>query len=105
MPAGVDVGGAQRSRAGACDALCRSDHLRRLSAMNASKTAAGNDPAESAKDPERAAKPADELRIVAVNAIGEVPAAAWDACANPMANARCSGLTAQPPAQEISHNP
>jgi uncharacterized protein len=71
--------------------------------MNASKTE--NDPAGSAEDPDRRAKPQAELRIVAVNAISEVPAAAWDACANP-ADERCLASAPVPSSvQEISHNP
>ena len=57
--------------------------------MNASKTAAENDPAASAKDPGRGAQPLGELRIVAVSAISEAPAVAWDACANPAVDPGC----------------
>jgi len=69
------------------------------------KSKTENDPAGSAKDPDGGAKPSAELRIVAVNAIGEVPAAAWDACANP-ADSRCPATSAaQSSLQDISHNP
>jgi predicted N-acyltransferase len=74
--------------------------------MNASKTATGDDKAASAKGGERAARPSGELRIVAVNAIGEVPAAAWDACANPARDTACRGVAeAQTPVQEAPYNP
>ena len=74
--------------------------------MNASKTAAENDPATSAKGPGRGAQPSGELRIVAVNAISEAPAGAWDACANPAADQDCPAAgAAQSPVPEIPHNP
>ena len=57
--------------------------------MNASKTAAENDQAASAKDPGHGAQPLGELRIVAVSAISEAPAGAWDACANPAVDPGC----------------
>ncbi len=75
------------------------------SRTDASKTGAAEDnPAGSAKRP---GQTPGELRIVAVNAIAEVPAAAWDACANPLADPRCAGAAgaAQSPAREIAHNP
>ncbi len=47
-----------------------------------------------------------DLRVVAVNAIGEVGAAAWDACANPPANRAPSSDRAVPsPDQETVFNP
>ncbi len=74
--------------------------------MNASKTAAGDDKTASAKGAERAARPSGDLRIVAVNAISEVPAAAWDACANPAGDASCPVAgAAQTPVQENPYNP
>jgi uncharacterized protein len=50
---------------------------------------------------------AEELRVFAVAAIGEVDAAAWDACANPLPSANCekSGLAAQSLDQETVFNP
>lgn len=50
---------------------------------------------------------AHELRISAVNAIGAVPAAAWDACANPDAGTTCVAdvPSAQDPDQEAVYNP
>jgi len=42
--------------------------------MNASKPAAENDKTAGAKDAERAARRPGELRIVAVNAISDIPA-------------------------------
>jgi uncharacterized protein len=54
------------------------------------------------------ARPASgELRIVAVNAITEAKAAAWDACANPATDQRpeASPPTAPAKDQEIPHNP
>jgi uncharacterized protein len=72
--------------------------------MTASKSAGENDAAASAEDPERGTPPAGGgLRIVAVNAISEVPAAAWDACANPAGRKGCGALSL--PAQEIPSNP
>jgi uncharacterized protein len=74
--------------------------------MNASKTAADNDKAASAKNADGGTEPSGELRIVAVNAIGEVPAAAWDACANPAGDRGCPVAgAAQTSAEEIPHNP
>jgi uncharacterized protein len=76
------------------------------SKTDASKTAAENDPAASPKGPDRGANPSSELRIVAVNAISEAPAGAWDACANPAPDPRCpGGGAAQSSVQEIPHNP
>jgi uncharacterized protein len=71
--------------------------------MNASKTAGENDPAAGQKEPDGAAPTASALRIVAVNAINEVPAAAWNACANPAAKKGCSAAHAG--AQDIPTNP
>jgi predicted N-acyltransferase len=69
-------------------------------------TAAENDPAASPKGPDRGAKPSGELRIVAVKAISEAPAGAWDACANPAADpAYPPAGAAQSPVQETPHNP
>ncbi len=50
---------------------------------------------------------AEELRVIAVNAIGKVGAEAWDACANPQADQRCEApaLTAQSIDQEEAFNP
>ena len=50
---------------------------------------------------------AGELRIVAVNTIGEAKAVDWDACANPASDqARASAEAGTPsPDQEISYNP
>jgi hypothetical protein len=50
---------------------------------------------------------AGELRVVAVNAIGEVGAAAWDACANPQADQHHEGAArpAQPEDHETVFNP
>jgi uncharacterized protein len=74
--------------------------------MNAAKTAAGDDKAASAKDAERPARPSGELRVVAVKAISEVPAAAWDACANPAGDNPCPADNAAPTrVQDIQHNP
>lgn len=74
--------------------------------MNASKTAADNDKGACAKGAEHGTDPSGELRIIAVNAIGEVSAAAWDACANPAADIGCPvGGAAQTSAEEIPHNP
>jgi predicted N-acyltransferase len=74
--------------------------------MTASKTAAGNDPAASAKDPGRGGQPLGELRIVAVSAISEAPALAWDACANPAVDPGCPAPgAAHSSDQEIPHNP
>ena len=74
--------------------------------MNASKTATGDDKAANAKGAQRAARPSGELRIVAVNAIGEVPAAAWDACANPAGDSPCPiADAAQTPVQDTPYNP
>ncbi len=55
---------------------------------------------------DRARAAAGELRIVAVNAIGEVSARAWDICANPPVQ-RCDGATpaAQSTDQETVFNP
>ena len=76
------------------------------SKTHASKTDAENDPAGSVKDPARGAKAPGELRIVAVNAISEAPAGAWDACANPVADPGCPALRAAPTSvEEIPHNP
>jgi len=55
---------------------------------------------------------AGELRIFAVNAISEVGAAAWDACANPQVHPICEERGTQPPVMDqenvfnpfISHN-
>jgi predicted N-acyltransferase len=69
--------------------------------MNSSKSAGENDPA--AKAPERETKPAAGLRIVAVNAISEVPAAAWDACANPSGKRDCGAVSLA--VQETPSNP
>jgi uncharacterized protein len=74
--------------------------------MNASKTAGDNDKAASAKDADRGTEPSGEPRIVAVNAIGEVPAAAWDACANPIRDTSCPVTgAAQTSAEETAYNP
>ena len=74
--------------------------------MTGSKTAAGNDPAASAKDPGRGGQPLGELRIVAVSAISEAPALAWDACANPAVDPGCPAPgAAHSSDQEIPHNP
>ena len=73
---------------------------------DASKTAAENDPAASPKGPDRGAKPSGGLRIVAVNAITEAPAAAWDACANPVVDPGCRAAgAAQSSVQETPYNP
>jgi uncharacterized protein len=59
------------------------------------------------EDGKRACQTAGELRIVAVNAINEAKAAAWDACAHPAASQR--GDTAEESApstdQETAYNP
>ena len=74
--------------------------------MNASKTAAENDQAASAKDPGHGAQPLGELRIVAVSAISEAPAVAWDACANPAVDPSCPAPgAAHSSVEKISHNP
>ena len=74
--------------------------------MTASKTAAANDPAASAKDPGRGGQPLGELRIVAVSAISEAPAVAWDACANPAVDPSCPAPgAAHSSVEKISHNP
>src|ERR1700753_1872166 len=68
-----------------------------------SKSAGETDPAAGAQDPENGTKAAGKLRIVAVNAISEVPAAAWEACANP---GRTTGCVAAPAGlQETPTNP
>jgi len=74
--------------------------------MNASKPAAENDKTAGAKDAERAARRPGELRIVAVNAISDIPAVAWDACANPAGDRPCPVAgAAQTSVQEIPYNP
>jgi uncharacterized protein len=76
------------------------------SKKNASKTAAENDQAASAKDSNRGAQPLGELRIIAVSAVSETPAGAWDACANPTVDAGCPAPgAAHSSVQEIPHNP
>jgi len=57
--------------------------------------------------PDRARPAADDLRVVAVNTIGEAGAAAWDGCANPQADQRCEGAApaAQSADQESVFNP
>jgi uncharacterized protein len=62
---------------------------------------------ENEKRAERACQTAGELRVVAVNAIAETKAAAWDACANPVADQRREGAAdaAQSADQEIPYNP
>jgi uncharacterized protein len=76
------------------------------SKKNASKTAAENDQAASAKDSNRGAQPLGELRIIAVSAVSETPAGAWDACANPAVDAGCPAAgAAHSLVQEIPHNP
>jgi uncharacterized protein len=76
------------------------------SKKNASKTAAENDQAASAKDSNRGAQPLGELRIIAVSAVSETPAGAWDACANPAVDAGCPAPgAAHSSVQEIPHNP
>jgi len=77
--------------------------------MNASeKNPSEKNPSEKKhRETERACQTAGELRIVAVNAITETNAAAWDACANPMADQRRQNPdgAAQSPDQEITYNP
>jgi predicted N-acyltransferase len=76
------------------------------SKKNASKTAAENDQAASAKDSNRGAQPLGELRIIAVSAVSETPAGAWDACANPAVYAGCPAPgIAHSSVQESPHNP
>jgi uncharacterized protein len=76
------------------------------SKKNASKTAAENDQAASAKDSNRGAQPLGELRIIAVSAVSETPAGAWDTCANPAVDAGCPASgAAHSSVQEIPHNP
>jgi uncharacterized protein len=59
-----------------------------------------------AADCEGAAPATGELRITALNAIGGVPQAIWDACANPHAQAACTGVPQpQDPDQELVYNP
>jgi predicted N-acyltransferase len=55
----------------------------------------------------RARPAAGDLRVVAVNAISEAGAAAWDACANPQADQHCEGAApaAQSADQESVFNP
>jgi predicted N-acyltransferase len=62
---------------------------------------------ENEKRAERACQTAGELRVVAVNAITETKAAAWDACANPVADQRREGAAdaAQSADQEMPYNP
>jgi predicted N-acyltransferase len=62
---------------------------------------------ENEKRTERACQTAGELRVVAVNAITETKAAAWDACANPVADQRREGAAdaAQSADQEMPYNP
>ena len=50
---------------------------------------------------------AEELRVHAVGSIGQVPAAEWDACANPMPANAGNAIAASPPAedQENVYNP
>ncbi len=71
--------------------------------MNSSKSGGEADPAADGKNPEGATPAAGKLRIVAVNAISEVPAAAWEACANPARTKGC--VTAPAGVQEIPTNP
>jgi predicted N-acyltransferase len=56
---------------------------------------------------DRARPAAGDLRVVAVNAISEAGAAAWDACANPQADQHCEGAApaAQSADQESVFNP
>jgi uncharacterized protein len=62
---------------------------------------------EHEKRAERACQAAGELRIVAVNAITETKAAAWDACANPAADQRREGAADSAPSsdREKVYNP
>jgi len=58
---------------------------------------------------DRACQAANELSVVAVKAIGEVPAAAWDACANPQSDPQHSKPNSSEHQEEaynpfISHN-
>ena len=59
------------------------------------------------EDDKRACQTAGELRIVAVNAITEAKAAAWDACAHPAADQRDHAAedTALSTDQEAAYNP
>src|SRR5262249_4080229 len=75
------------------------------SKTDASKTAAENDPTASPKGPDRGARPSGELRIVAVNAISEAPAGAWDACAAAAGPGCPAAGAAQSLVNEIPHNP
>jgi uncharacterized protein len=70
-------------------------------------TKADNNQAESEKPADRARKAQSALRIVAVNAIAEAGAAAWDACANPTADRGCAeaGGAALSIVQESEFNP
>ena len=52
---------------------------------------------------DRTLPPGGELRAVAVNAIGEVAAEAWDACANPPLHPNCEGAPTLDKKQ--AHNP
>jgi predicted N-acyltransferase len=56
---------------------------------------------------DRARPAAGELRVVAVNSIADTTAAAWDACANPLAELRCEGAApaAHSADQETVFNP
>jgi predicted N-acyltransferase len=70
-------------------------------------TKADNNQAENAKPADRARKAQGALRIVAVNAIAEASAAAWNACANPSGDRPCAeaGGAALSIVQESEFNP
>jgi uncharacterized protein len=70
-------------------------------------TKAGDNQAGNEKPAKRAPQAPGALRVVAVNAIAEAGAVAWDACANPTPGQGCekAGGTAQSIAQEEEFNP
>jgi len=70
-------------------------------------TKADNNQAENEKPADRARKAQGALRVVAVDAIAEAGAAAWDACANPNGDRACAeaGGAALSIVQEREFNP
>jgi uncharacterized protein len=70
-------------------------------------TKADNNQAENEKPADRARQAQGALRVVAVNAIAEAGAAAWDACANPNGDRACAeaGGAALSMVQEKEFNP
>ncbi len=52
-----------------------------------------------------AVAPAGELRVTAVNSIGAIPKAAWDACANPNSQPASADISPQDSDQEQVYNP